>query len=156
MTTHDPLTIAGLTRQEVRVMHRVSETHSLAAMIPSQDPRGLGISGILTSDLFGLRSDLDLETLGLLDEQRDLETKHDLTDKDKIRLAELRERLQDVDMSTRFRDPLFREFTRALMSNEDFRETQTDVLTPEQINLRRRLALQALEEAKKREGLKAN
>jgi len=81
MTTHDPLTIAGLTRNQVRVMYKDEATGQISARIPEHDPKGMGVSGILTSELFGLRSDLDLETLRLLDEKRDLANKDTLTEK---------------------------------------------------------------------------
>lgn len=148
LTTHDPLTIAGLTRNQVRVMVKDQSSHVVSARVPDQDPKGMGVSGILTSDLFGLRSDLDLETLKLLDEKRDLAVKENLTERDKQRLVELRDELKDLDMSTRVRDPLFREFVRALTTNEEFRSTQQDVLTPAQVERRRDLALQTIAEVK--------
>jgi hypothetical protein len=118
MATHDPLTIAGLTRQEVRVMYKDEKTHHISAHIPDHDPKRIGVSGILTSDLFGLRSDLDLETLQLLDEKRDLSVKENLTDEDKRRLSELREALHGLDLSSRVRDPMFRDFVKALTAEE--------------------------------------
>ena len=121
-----------------------------SARVPSHDPKGLGVSGILTSDLFGLRSDLDLETLGLLDEQRDLAVKEDLTNEEKQRLGELRKQLQDIDLSSRVRDPLFRDFIRAMVTQDAYHETLEPVLTPEQLDERNRLALQALGEAQKK------
>jgi predicted ATPase len=146
MTTHDPLTIAGLTRDQVRVMYKDETTNLISARVPEHDPKGMGVSGILTSDLFGLRSDLDLETLKLLDERRNLATKEQLSDGDKLRLKQLREELKDVDMSTRARDPLYKDFIRAMWANEEFRETQDVVLTDVQRKKRNRLAAQAIEE----------
>lgn len=148
MTTHDPLTIAGLTREQVRVMYKDETTNLISARIPEHDPKGMGVSGILTSELFGLRSDLDLATLKLLDEKRDLAAKDQLTEEDKARLAELRESLKDVDMSSRARDPLYPEFIKALWASEEFKETQGVVLTTEQQKKRNRLALQAITEVK--------
>lgn len=146
MTTHDPLTIAGLTRDQVRVMYKDEGTGLISARIPEHDPKGMGVSGILTSELFGLRSDLDLETLKLLDEKRDLAAKEQLTERDKLRLAELREALKNVDMSSRARDPLYGEFVKALWAREGFQETQEVVLTPEQQKARSELARQAIAE----------
>ena len=91
MTTHDPLTVAGLTRNDVRVLIRDQATGGIVAEIPEHDPKGMGVRGILTSELFGLRSDLDLATLKLLDEKRDLANKEQLTEWDKTRLGVLRE-----------------------------------------------------------------
>jgi predicted ATPase len=148
MTTHDPLTIAGLTRDQVRVMYKDETTHRISARTPDHDPKGMGVSGILTSDLFGLRSDLDLETLKLLDEKRELASKEMLSDKDKVRLKELRDELKEVDMSARARDPLYKDFIKAMWANEGFPETQDVVLTAEQQKKRDRLALRAVAEVK--------
>jgi predicted ATPase len=145
LTTHDPLTIAGLTKKEVRVMFK-NESGQISAKIPEHDPKGMGASGILTSELFGLRSDLDLETLKLLDEKRDLSIKDELTGEEKNRLAELRDQLKDVDMSARARDPLYRDFIRALWAKGEFNEARDIALTPEQQEMRQQLALQAIAE----------
>ena len=146
MTSHDPLTVAGLTRHEVRVMYKEAETGQISVRVPDQDPKGLGVSGILTSDLFGLRSDLDLDTLRLLDEKRDLSIKENLTQEDKHRLEELRRELEDIDPSARIRDPLYREFIKALWARGEFRESRETVLTPEQQQKRQELALEAITE----------
>src|SRR5262249_40965922 len=151
MATHDPLTIAGLTRDEVVVMYRDEASH-ISARIPDHDPRGMGVSGILTSELFGLRSDLDLQTLSLLDEKRDLSLKENLSDQDKVRLAELRKAVDDIDLSTRVRDPEYRDFLRALWSKPEFHETRDAVLTPEQQELRTKLALEAIAEVEAERG----
>jgi len=79
-----------LTRNEVRVMVRDQKAGKIVAEVPEHDPKGMGVRGILTSELFGLRSDLDLATLQLLDEKRDLASRDELTEPEKVRLAELR------------------------------------------------------------------
>lgn len=144
MATHDPLTIAGLTRDEVRVMVRDERTCKVMAEIPEHDPKGMGVRGILTSELFGLRSDLDLETLQLLDEKRELASKEDLTETEKTRLAELREQTDAIDLSGRVSDPLVSEVVKALAATPEFRATRTVVLTPEQREKRRQLAAEAI------------
>ena len=144
MTTHDPLTIAGLTRNAVRVMVRDENTGRITAQIPEHDPRGMGVRGILTSELFGLRSDLDLETLQLLDEKRDLASKEVLTDQDKLRLAELRQRTDAIDMSGRVSDPIISEVVKALSSSPEFRSNRKAALTPDQQKRRRRVAEEAI------------
>jgi predicted ATPase len=148
MATHDPLTIAGLTREEVRVMYKDEKTHHITARVPDHDPRGMGVSGILTSDLFGLRSDLDLETLKLLDEKRDLSVKENLTDEDKRRLGELRNALQGLDLAARVRDPMFQDFVKAL-TVEESGQPRKIVLTPDERKRRQELALRALDEVKR-------
>ncbi len=70
MTTHDPLTIAGLKKEQVQIIQRREEDGRIIANHPEEDPRGMGIAALLTSDVYGLRSQLDLETQRLLDERR--------------------------------------------------------------------------------------
>jgi predicted ATPase len=145
MTTHDPLTIAGLTKNEVRVLVRDEKDCRIAAEVPEHDPKGMGVRGILTSDLFGLRSDLDLATLQLLDEQRDLANKAELTDEDKARLAALREKTNAIDFSGRVSDPLVSEVIKTLASNLEFRESRAAVLTSDERDRRKKIVLDAIQ-----------
>ena len=154
MATHDPLTIAGLTRNEVRVMVRDQRAGKIVAEVPEHDPKGMGVRGILTSELFGLRSDLDLATLQLLDEKRDLATKAVLTEQDKVRLAELREQTDAIELSGRVSDPLVSEVVKTLAASSEFRKTRTAILSPEQQDRRRRLALEAIRQVEAEKGTK--
>jgi predicted ATPase len=151
MTTHDPLTIAGLTRNQVRVLVRDENTGKVSAEVPEHDPKGMGVRGILTSDLFGLRSDLDLATLQLLDEQRDLANKADLTENDRERLAALREQTGAIDFSGRVSDPLVSEVIKALASSPEFRESRAPILNSDQREKRKRIVLDAIRSARAKE-----
>ena len=61
MATHDPLVIASLVREQVLLLVREPATGRVKVVTASVDPRGLGFTGILTSEIFGFRSDLDEE-----------------------------------------------------------------------------------------------
>lgn len=113
MTTHSPLTFAGLERKEVVILERGADG-KIFAEHPVTDPKGMGFSAILTSDFFGLRSELDRETLGRIDEKRRLGLKEDKTDEDRRRLSKLDEELGRLDFSKAARDPLYLEFIRAM------------------------------------------
>jgi len=65
LATHDPLLVAGLLKQEVRILTRLSDGRIIASQ-PEEDPRGTGIAGILTSPLYGLESQLDTFSLQVL------------------------------------------------------------------------------------------
>ena len=58
MSTHNPLVIAGLERDDVRIMQRRQANGHIYVEMPRENPRGMGVAGILTSELFGLRSAL--------------------------------------------------------------------------------------------------
>ena len=146
MATHDPLVIAGLTRSQVQIMRRNNETGQITAEYPADDPRGMGVAGLLTSEVYGLRSELDLESLGLLDEKRVLAAKESLTDQQRSRLRELDERLRGLDFTTTVRDPLYNQFVEAMAEREREEGLQTPVLTKEQQERQKELARKVLAE----------
>jgi predicted ATPase len=144
MATHDPLVIAGLTRSQVQIMRRDDKTGRIAAELPSEDPKGMGVSGLLTSEIYGLRSELDLETLKMLDEKRELAAKSPLTDADRERLRQLDEQLKGLDFTVTVRDPMYKKFSDALAERERQEGLQVPVLTKEQQERQKELAKQVL------------
>jgi predicted ATPase len=58
IATHDPLLVSGLLKEELRVLHR-SKEGKIYASVPEEHPRGTGVAGVLTSELYGLESQLD-------------------------------------------------------------------------------------------------
>lgn len=113
ITTHSPLTFAGLEKQEVVILER-QQDERIISYHPTSDPRGMGIAAILTSELFGLRAALDHETLKKIDEKRELSLKEPRTDQDRQRLAALNEELGRLDFTKSARDPLYLEYVRAM------------------------------------------
>ena len=67
MATHDPLVIASLVKEQIHLSIRDWKSGACKWVPASANPRGLGFTGILTSEMFGFRSDLDEETLADLD-----------------------------------------------------------------------------------------
>ncbi|MBV6499252.1 MAG: DNA replication and repair protein RecF [Prosthecobacter sp.] len=113
MTTHSPLTFAGMDKNEVVVMERNVDGRIFAEH-PSSPPKGMGFAAILTSDFFGLRSTLDKETLTKIDKKREIALKQDKTDDDRKELEQLNNELGRLDFSHTVRDPLYAEFIRAI------------------------------------------
>jgi len=74
----------------------------------------MGFAAILTSDFFGMRSTLDKGTLKKIDERRELALKPNKTNGDREKLAEMNEELGKLDFSHTVRDPLYKEFIRAI------------------------------------------
>ncbi|WLQ14240.1 AAA family ATPase [Hahella aquimaris] len=85
LNTHNPLAVAELAREQVQILYRDPEYLSISSHLPDYDPRGMGYSGIVTSDMFGLASSLDKRTQRRLEMYRALAS---LTDK--TRIQELR------------------------------------------------------------------
>lgn len=109
MTTHDPLLFAQLQRREVLIFQK-DDSGCAAVTSPSDDPRGMGVAGILTSDLFRLRSTLDTHTQALLDEQIELSVKEILSDADRNRLEELDAETARAGFRRDSWDPMYRFF----------------------------------------------
>jgi predicted ATPase len=65
IATHDPLLVAGLRRQQIRVLTR-GKDGKVSADQPTENPRGQGVAAVLTSPLYGLESQLDEFSLRVL------------------------------------------------------------------------------------------
>jgi predicted ATPase len=65
LATHDPLLVAGLLKQEIRVLMRNTKGRVIA-IEPEESPRGTGVANVLTSQLYGLESQLDNFSLKVL------------------------------------------------------------------------------------------
>jgi ABC-type multidrug transport system ATPase subunit len=113
MTTHSPLTFAGLNRNEVVVLLR-NAGGIITSQHPISAPRGMGFQAILTSEFFGLRSAIDQETLAKIDKKRNLALKSNKSQEDLAEIAALDEELGRLDFSKAARDPLYLEFIRAM------------------------------------------
>jgi predicted ATPase len=146
MATHDPLVIAGLTRSQVQVLRRDEDTGTIKATPPDEDPQGMGVAGLLTSEVYGLRSQLDLHTLHALDRKRELASKSQLSDDERRELDELTQRLGHIDFTLSVRDPLYQQFARAMAARQREAGLDEPVLSKEQQSELRELALQVMEE----------
>lgn len=104
MTSHNPLTIAALRKEDVRVMSAADG--QVRAYQPRVDPRGLGFSGVLM-DIFGLPSAIDAPTQDLISERNSLARKASLTADEKKRLEEVSFKLSGLGISYEHRDRLY-------------------------------------------------
>ncbi|MBG7700906.1 AAA family ATPase [Streptomyces sp. MC1] len=132
MATHDPLVVAGLLKEDVRILQR-GDDGRITAMEPLDDPQGMGVGALLTSDIYGLRSQLDLETLDKLDEKRRLSSLPDdrLTPEDRERLNRLGRELRHLGLLMEDRDPEFQAYLMAKSASRVSSEPLT--FTPEEV-----------------------
>lgn len=81
LTTHNPLAIAELDREQVQIlrMHKQDGHRQILACYPEMAPRGMGYAAIVTSDMFGITSSLDQPTQELLEAQRAFASKEKLS-----------------------------------------------------------------------------
>ncbi len=129
MTTHDPLVIGGLTKEEIRVFHAKKainkegkEYQKIETFEPDFDPKGLGVAGILTSEFFNLPSAMDKESFEMLHRKRVLEVRNrdeKLNSKEKIELELLEAKFSKLGLNYSQRDPLYQKFIEAVYSNND-------------------------------------
>jgi predicted ATPase len=140
MATHDPLLFASLLKGQVRIIRRDTDG-TLTVEEPEEDPQGMGIEAILTSDLFRLRTTLDRPTQDLLDARRRLSMKEGpLDDAERAKLAEINEKLRPLAFSKTTRDPLYQLFIEAWAEQEDPAWRDAMQLTEEQRQERELLA----------------
>jgi ABC-type transport system involved in cytochrome c biogenesis ATPase subunit len=81
LTTHNPLAIAELDREQVQILrlHKQDGHRQILACYPELAPRGMGYAAIVTSDMFGITSSLDQPTQELLETQRVFASKEKLS-----------------------------------------------------------------------------
>lgn len=70
ITTHDPLMIGGLKREQVHILRKYGQGTEIVQ--PDEHPQGMGVSGLLKSEIFGLPSTLDAQTMDDLQRRNDL------------------------------------------------------------------------------------
>lgn len=95
LTTHNPLAIAELDREQVQIlrMSKMDEPRQIVACYPEIAPRGMGYAAIVTSDMFGIASSLDTSTRLLLERQRALSVATKLTATEQLSLDQVNEEL---------------------------------------------------------------
>lgn len=96
LTTHNPLAIAELEKEQVQILQMAPDgaTSGIVAVHPELDPRGQGYAAIVTSDMFGIASTLDPPTQLLLERQRAYAGILELTNKQKRELSGINAQLQ--------------------------------------------------------------
>jgi len=141
LTSHNPLTISALTRNEVRVITQDADGRVTAAR-PYADPKGMGFTATLT-EIFGLPTTLDVETQTLVDERNALTQLSERSDADERRLIEISDQLGRLGFLFESREPLYQDFLRAW---HDVRYANRPPLTAEQIAMRHKAMKQLIQD----------
>lgn len=128
ITTHDPMMVGSLKREQVHILRRRGDQTVVEQ--PDMHPQGMGVTGLLKSDLFGLSSTLDVETERRLFRRNELYVKSPRTLEEDAELSRLSTELADLGFSTAdFRDPDYALFVRKMAQHRKFRKP---TLTPEE------------------------
>ncbi len=152
INTHDPLVIGSLKKEEVRIFRRDTVSGKTIVEAPEFDPRGLGVDGILTSDLFGLSSTLDENTQAKLELRNKLLVKQqteEFTLEDMEQLQSLHSELEKLGFSNTFRDPIYQKFIIAY--KKVFSENHKKSYSREELDYQNQVALEILAEIMKEE-----
>ncbi len=132
LTTHNPLAIAELVKEQVQILYREKGNRTVRAENPAVDPKGMGFAGIVTSDMFGLGSSLDKATNHDLLELHRLSTQmQPLGEADRASLIAIRKRLEGLDFNFASRDRLEQEYLRARFDLSTDNITEEAIITPE-------------------------
>ncbi|WP_260433956.1 AAA family ATPase [Pseudomonas aeruginosa] len=121
ITTHDPMMVGSLKREQVHILRRNGSR--TVVDIPDMHPQGMGVTGLLKSELFGLSSTLDIETERRLFRRNELFVKQPRTPVEDAELSRLSAELADLGFSTAdFRDPDYALFVRKMAQHRRFRK----------------------------------
>lgn len=142
IATHDPMMIGGLQREQVHILRR--EGKRTVVDRPDEHPQGMGVTGLLKSELFGLTSTLDLETERRLLRRNELFVKEHRSAEEEVELTRLSTELGDLGFSTSdFRDPDYALFVRKMA---EYRKLRRPMLTAQEKAERDEIAKNILEE----------
>ena len=142
ITTHDPMMVGSLTREQVHILRQQGQ--NTVVDMPDEHPQGMGVTGLLKSELFGLSSTLDVETERRLFRRNELFVKQSRTAEEDAELTRLSAELADLGFSTAdFRDPDYALFVRKMAQHRKFRKP---TLTPEEQAEQNRIADEIIDE----------
>lgn len=151
IATHNPLMIGGLRKNQVRLLveEEVEEGKtSTAAREPEEDPIGMGVDGLLTSEIYGLSSVLPTEILGKIDARNELFALKKRSKAQEEELRRLSDELAQLGMLRSYLDPYEQAFVKAMAR----RQLPMDKsLSPEEIQARNQQADEVLEKIFKEE-----
>ena len=142
VATHNPLMIGSLHKNQVRMLAQTE--NGITAAEPEYDPIGIGVEGLLKSELYGLRSTLAPEVLVKLDRHYLLLGKRDKTDAEQEELMRLATELNELGVARTHPNPYFEAFANA-MARRRSPEPQTQ-LSKEEIEEQAELADEVLKE----------
>jgi predicted ATPase len=150
LTTHDPMMVGSLKREQVHILRH--EGNQTVVDVPDEHPQGMGVAGLLKSDMFGLASTVDLPTLAKLDRRNELIAKgvQDALGADEtLELERLRAQLDDLGFSREHRDPMYQMFMQKMAEVRAL--PTTSLLTSEELAAQEQLAKAIVAELVKRE-----
>jgi len=145
ITTHDPMMVGSLRREQVHILRH--EADGTVVQTPSEHPQGMGVAGLLKSELFGLSSTLDPQTLDDLQLRNELIAKKandGLTAEEEATLDRLRRYLEELGFSREYRDPMYQLFVEKMYKSKS--HPINKLLTPAELAEQEALAESIIKE----------
>lgn len=145
ITTHDPMMVGSLRREQVHILRR--EGDATTVHTPHEHPQGMGVAGLLKSELFGLPSTLDQQTLDDLQRRNYLlgrEACEGLTQAETEELQRLRRYLEELGFSREYRDPMYQLFVQKMYQAKS--QPINQLLTPAELAEQEALAASIIKE----------
>ncbi|QNH17841.1 AAA domain, putative AbiEii toxin, Type IV TA system [Xanthomonas sp. SS] len=119
ITTHDPMMVGSLKREQVHILRKQGQMTLVDT--PDEHPQGMGVTGLLKSELFGLSSTLDSETERRLFRRNELFALDVRTPEEEDELRRLSVELADLGFSSAdFKDPFYAKFVRRMAKHTKF------------------------------------
>lgn len=149
LTTHDPVLLSGLAKENVIVFNRPQEDIERTYK-PDKDLRGMGVDAVLMSRIFGFDSTIDLATKEEMVELRTLQTKRassQLTENEQTLYLTLYEKLKGIDFAEPLNDPMYRDF---LIAKESLSVYSKPFLTEEEETARTKVSIEILRKIKEK------
>lgn len=151
IATHNPLMIGSLRKNRVRLISQeLNEENMLKthALEPEEDPIGMGIDGLLTSEIYGFTSVLPPKILDKISARNQLFALEKRNKKQEEKLCQLSEELAELGLLRSYLDPYEEAFVKAMTRRQPLRY---EVLTPAEVKVRNEAADAMLEEIFSRE-----
>lgn len=119
ITTHDPMMVGSLRREQVHILRRDGDRTVVDT--PDEHPQGMGVTGLLKSDLFGLASTLDIETERRLFRRNALFAQDKRTAAEEAEMRRLSQELADLGFANSdFKDPFYARFVKKMAKHTRF------------------------------------
>lgn len=119
ITTHDPMMVGSLKKEQVHIIRKNGDKTLVEQ--PDEHPQGMGVTGLLKSELFGLSSTLDSETERRLFRRNALFALDSRSTEQEVELKCLSDELADLGFATSdFKDPFYAMFVRKMAKHSKF------------------------------------
>jgi predicted ATPase len=147
LATHDPLVLTELDSQEVQILARDAKTGRITVTPCPYPPKEMGVDGLLTSELFGLRAPIGSPIQEMINKRAILLAKGaKATTEETDELRDITTKLDRMGFANVFADPIYNQFVAAMGKHPEFMKP---VLNPAEMAEQERFAKHILDEIMK-------